>query len=159
MQITILAVGTIKEKFYIEAIKEFEKRLSRYCRLKIVEVDDEKTPDSASGKMCEQVLKKEGEKLSSHIPDNAYVISLAIEGKKYDSVEFSKRINNLAITGKSNIVFIIGGSLGICEDIKKKSDELISFSDMTFPHQLMRVILLEQVYRSYRIIQNEPYHK
>ena len=159
MQITILAVGTIKEKFYREAIKEFEKRLSRYCRLKIVEVDDEKTPDSDSIKMCELVLKKEGEKLSSHIPDNAYIISLAIEGKKYDSVGFSKRINNLAITGKSNIVFIIGGSLGICEDIKKRSDELISFSDMTFPHQLMRVILLEQVYRSYRIIQNEPYHK
>ena len=159
MQVTILAVGSIKEKFYREAIKEFEKRLSRYCRLKIVEVDDEKTPDSASGKMCELVLKKEGEKLSSHIPDNAYVISLAIEGKKYDSVEFSKRINNLAITGKSNIVFIIGGSLGICADIKKRSDELISFPDMTFPHQLMRVILLEQVYRSYRIIQNEPYHK
>ena len=159
MQVTILAVGSVKEKFYREAIKEFEKRLSRYCRLKIVEVDDEKTPDGASEKMCEQIVKKEGEKLSCHIPDNAYVISLAIEGKKYDSVEFSKRINNLAITGKSNIVFIIGGSLGICEDIKKRSDELISFSDMTFPHQLMRVILLEQVYRSYRIIQNEPYHK
>ena len=159
MQITILAVGSIKEKFYREAIKEFEKRLSRYCRLKIIEVDDEKTPDSGSEKMCEMVLKREGDKLSCHIPDNAYVISLTIEGRKYDSVEFSKKLNNLAITGKSNIVFIIGGSLGICEDIKKRSDELISFSDMTFPHQLMRVILLEQVYRAYRIIQNEPYHK
>lgn len=159
MQITILAVGTVKEKFYREAIKEFEKRLSRYCKLKIVEVDDEKTPDGASDKMCEQIIKKEGDKLSCHIPDNSYVISLAIEGKKCDSVAFSKKISNLAVTGNSNIVFIIGGSLGICEDIKKRSNELISFSDMTFPHQLMRVILLEQVYRAYRIINNEPYHK
>ena len=159
MQITILAVGSVKEKFYREAIEEFQKRLSRYCRLKITEVDDEKTVDGASEKMCAQILKKEGERIASHIPDNSYVIALAIEGRKLDSVAFSRKMENLGITGNSNIVFIIGGSLGIADEIKKRADELISFSDMTFPHQLMRVILLEQVYRAYRIINNEPYHK
>ena len=109
--------------------------------------------------MCEQILAKEGERLKRHITDDAYVIALAIEGKKYDSVAFSDKLNSLAVGGKSNIVFVIGGSLGICDDIKRRADELISFSDMTFPHQLMRVILLEQVYRAYRIMNNEPYHK
>ena len=159
MQITIIAVGKIKEKFYRDAIDEYSKRLSRYCKLKIIEVEDEKTPDGASDKLCEQIMQKEGEKIANNIPDNAYIISLAIEGKKYDSVAFAKKINNLGIQGKSHIVFIIGGSLGIIDAIKKKSDELISFSDMTFPHQLMRVILTEQIYRGYRIINNEPYHK
>ena len=159
MQITLLTVGKIKEKFYKDAIDEYAKRLGRYCRLKIVEVEDEKTPDKASDRQCEQILKKEGDRLKSHITDDAFVIALAIEGKKYDSVAFSKKIASEALRGNSNIVFIIGGSLGICEDIKKRADELISFSDMTFPHQLMRVILLEQVYRAYRIKTGEPYHK
>ena len=159
MQITILAVGKVKEKFYREAIEEFEKRLSRYCILKIIEVDDEKTPDNASDKACAQIMQKEGDRLKAHITEDAYVIALAIEGKKYDSVKFSEKLNLLGVRGKSNIVFVIGGSLGICDELKKRADELISFSDMTFPHQLMRVILLEQVYRAYRIINNEPYHK
>ena len=159
MQITVLCVGKIKEKFFRDALDEYSKRLSRYCRLKIVECDDEKTPDSASDRVCEQILAKEGERLKRHITDDAYVIALAIEGKKYDSVAFSDKLNSLAVGSKSSIVFVIGGSLGICDDIKRRADELISFSDMTFPHQLMRVILLEQVYRAYRIMNNEPYHK
>lgn len=159
MNISILTVGKIKEKFYRDAIDEYSKRLSRYCKLKIIEVEDEKTPDGASDVVCNQIMLKEAEKLKKYVADDAYVISLAIEGKKYDSVAFANKINNLGIQGKSNIVFIIGGSLGISGELKKRSDELISFSDMTFPHQLMRVILTEQIYRAYRIINNEPYHK
>lgn len=159
MQITILTVGKIKEKFYRDAIDEYSKRLSRYCKLKIVEVEDEKTPDGASDVVCNQIMAKEAEKLRKYISDDAYVVALAIEGKKYDSVGFSKKIDNLGIQGKSHIVFIIGGSLGIADELKNRADELISFSDMTFPHQLMRVILTEQIYRAYRIINNEPYHK
>lgn len=159
MQITILTVGKIKEKYYRDAIDEYSKRLSRYCKLKITEVDDEKTPDGASEKLCEQIMGKEGERILNHIPESAYVIALAIEGKKTDSVGFSVKLSNLTVSGKSDIAFIIGGSLGISPDIKKRADELLSFSDMTFPHQLMRVILLEQVYRAFRIMNNEPYHK
>lgn len=159
MQITIISVGKIKEKFYRDAIDEYTKRLSRYCKLKIVEVDDEKTVEGASEKACNQVMAKEAERITNHIAQDAYIIALAIEGKKYDSVSFARKINNLGIQGKSHIVFIIGGSLGIDENLKKRADELISFSDMTFPHQLMRVILTEQIYRGYRIINNEPYHK
>jgi len=159
MQITIISVGKIKEKFYRDAIDEYSKRLSRYCKLKIIEVDDEKTVEGASEKACRQVMLKEAERISGHVSEDAYIVALAIEGKKYDSVSFAKRINNLGIQGKSHIIFIIGGSLGIDEDLKKRANELISFSDMTFPHQLMRVILTEQIYRAYRIINNEPYHK
>ncbi len=159
MQITLLTVGKVKEKFYRDAIDEFAKRLSRYCKLKIVEVEDEKTPDGASDNLCSQIMDKEGDKLKKYITDDAYVIALAIEGKKYDSVSFSNKINSIGVGGKSHIIFVIGGSLGICNFIKKRADELISFSDMTFPHQLMRVILLEQIYRAYRIMNNEPYHK
>ena len=159
MQITIISVGKIKEKFYRDAIDEYAKRLSRYCKLKIVEVDDEKTVEGASEKVCNQVMAKEADRITNHIAQDAYIIALAIEGKKYDSVSFAGKINNLGIQGKSHIVFIIGGSLGIDENLKKRADELISFSDMTFPHQLMRVILTEQIYRGYRIINNEPYHK
>ena len=159
MKIIIICVGKIKEKLYRDAIAEYSKRLSRYCKLEIVELEDEKTPDNSSDKVNNDIMKKEGERISAHIPDDSYVISLAIEGKKLDSVSLSKKINSLGIEGKSKIVFIIGGSLGIDTNIKKQSNMLLSFSDMTFPHQLMRVILFEQIYRSYRIINNEPYHK
>lgn len=159
MKISIVCVGKIKEKFYRDAIAEYSKRLSKYCKLNIIEVEDEKTPDKASDKVCEQIMQKEATRIASHISDDAYVIALAIEGKKFDSVAFSKKIDNLGIQGNSNLVFIIGGSLGIDESLKKRANELISFSDMTFPHQLMRVILLEQTYRAYRIINGEPYHK
>jgi 23S rRNA (pseudouridine1915-N3)-methyltransferase len=159
MNITLVTVGKIKEKFYSEAIAEYSKRLSRYCKLEIVEVADEKTPDNASEVMETQIKLKEAERILKNIRDDSYCIALAIDGKKYNSVDFARHIEKLGIAGKSNIAFVIGGSLGLHESVLKRADEKISFSDMTFPHQLMRVILLEQIYRGYRIINNEPYHK
>lgn len=159
MKISILCVGKIKEKFYRDAIDEYMKRLSRYCKTEIVEVTDEKTPDEASEKEEMLIKEKEGERLLGKIKEDAYVISLAIEGKKMSSTQMASTIENLSLNGKSHIVFIIGGSLGLSRKVLDRSDLLLSFSDMTFPHQLMRVILLEQIYRSYRIINGEPYHK
>lgn len=159
MKITILTVGKIKEDFYRKAIAEYSKRLSRYCKLEIIEVTDEKTPDSASAVVEEQIKDKEGERLLKYIREDAYVIALAIEGKMLDSIELSKNIEQLGIMGKSHIIFVIGGSLGLSDRILKRANYKLSFSKMTFPHQLMRVILLEQIYRSYRIICKEPYHK
>ncbi len=159
MKITLIAVGKIKEKFYRDAISEYEKRLSKYCKLEIKEVADEKTPDNASETVNRQILEKEGERIKNLIPKDSYVIPLAIEGKKYDSVGFAQMIQKNTVSGVSHITFIIGGSLGIIEEIKKTSNQMISFSDMTFPHQLMRVILLEQIYRAFRIVNGEPYHK
>lgn len=159
MKITILTVGKIKEDFYRKAIAEYSKRLSRYCKLEIIEVTDEKTPDSANAVVEEQIKDKEGERLLKYIREDAYVIALAIEGKMLDSIELSKNIEQLGIMGKSHIIFVIGGSLGLSDRILKRADYKLSFSKMTFPHQLMRVILLEQIYRSYRIICKEPYHK
>ena len=159
MKICVLAVGKVKEKFYRDALAEYAKRLSRYCRLEILEVADEKTEENASDSMCEQVKAKEAERLLKYIKDDSYCIALAIEGKKTDSVAFSRKLENLGIAGRSSIVFVIGGSLGLHESVLKRADELVSFSDMTFPHQLMRVILLEQIYRGFRIAANEPYHK
>ena len=159
MKVTILCVGKIKESYLREAIDEYSKRLSRYCDLNIVEVDDEKTPDGAGEKMDQMIREKEGERLVKHIPDGAYVIATAIGGKEYTSVEFAEGIENLTVDGVSHIVFIIGGSLGLSAEVLESSDARISFSRMTFPHQLMRVILLEQIYRAFRIIKGEPYHK
>ena len=159
MKITLLTVGKIKEKYFTGAIEEYSKRLSRYCKLEIVEVADEKTPDKASEAEEVMINNKEGERLKKYISDNAYVITLAINGKMLDSVELSQKIEALGISGKSHIIFIIGGSLGLCNEILERADYSLSFSKMTFPHQLMRVILLEQIYRSYRILSNEPYHK
>ena len=126
---------------------------------KIIEVADEKTPDRASEVVCEQIKEKEAQRLMRHVREDAYVIALAIEGKQLDSVELAQKIDQLGITGKSQIQFVIGGSLGLHESLLKRADYKLSFSKMTFPHQLMRVILLEQIYRSYRIIAGEPYHK
>ena len=159
MNINIVCVGKIKEPFYRDAIGEYAKRLSRYCSLKITEVSDEKTKENATDKEIDIVLRKEGDKVLSHIKDNEYVIALAIDGKKYDSIAFADRIEKLSIEGSSDICFVIGGSLGLHNDVIKRADMKLSFSDMTFPHQLMRVILLEQIYRAYRIINKEPYHK
>lgn len=159
MNIKIITVGKIKEKFYKDAIDEYKKRLSSYCKINIVEVPDEKTKENASFNENNIVLKKEGERILSKINNNEYVIALAIDGKKLDSVEFARTINDLGLHSNSNICFIIGGSLGLHDDVLKTSNTKISFSDMTFPHQLMRVILLEQIYRGFRIINNEPYHK
>ena len=159
MKITLLTVGKVKEKFYVQAIGEFTKRLSRYCKLEILEVADEKTPVGGSGQAEEQIRQKEGERLLKHIRDDAYVISLEIGGKMLDSLEFSRKIEELGVQGTSHIIFLIGGSLGLGLNVLKRSDFSVSFSKMTFPHQLMRIILLEQIYRGYRIMAGEPYHK
>lgn len=159
MKITVLCVGKIKEKYYRDAVAEYEKRLSRYCKLEIIEVADEKTPDKASVALEDQIKQREAERILKYIRDDAYCIALAIDGKGYDSMGFSKHIDGLGIAGKSNVIFVIGGSLGLHESVLQRADERISFSAMTFPHQLMRVILLEQIYRCYRIINGEPYHK
>ena len=159
MKITLITVGKIKEKYFVDAIEEYSKRLSRYCKLDILELADEKTPDNASDAQNEQIKEKEGKRILLSIPENAYVIALAIEGKQLDSVELSEKISKLTVDGNSNIVFLIGGSLGLHHTVLKKADYLLSFSKMTFPHQLMRVVLLEQIYRSFRIMNHEPYHK
>lgn len=159
MNITVVTVGKVKESYYRDAIAEYLKRLSKYCKIEIVEVADEKTPDNASEALEIQIKAKEAERILKHIKDDMYVIALAIEGKKLDSVALSQKIEQLGISGKSNIAFVIGGSLGLHADVLNRADFKLSFSDMTFPHQLMRVILLEQIYRSYRIMNKEPYHK
>lgn len=159
MRITVVCVGKIKEKFYRDAIAEFEKRLSKYCKYEIVEVADEKTPDNASHAEEEQIKEKEGTRILSKIKDDAFVCTLEIAGKKFTSVAFASWMEKLTVSGKSHIVFVIGGSLGLHSSVLARSNQAISFSDMTFPHQLMRVILSEQIYRGFRIMNNEPYHK
>ena len=159
MRISIVCVGKVKEKYFTGAIDEYSKRLSRYCKLEIVEVPDEKTPDGASEAVNLQIKEKEGRRILDKIPEDAYVMVLAIEGKQPDSVELSEKVEKLGVRGESHIVFVIGGSLGLSSEVMKRANEAISFSRMTFPHQLMRVVLLEQVYRAYRIMNNEPYHK
>lgn len=159
MKITILCVGKIKEKYFSMAIDEYVKRLSRYCKLEIIEVPDEKTDENASAAEEKMVKEREGERIRKNIRDTSYVIALAIDGKQLDSVELSEKIEKLGVQGVSHITFVIGGSLGLDERILERADYKLSFSKMTFPHQLMRVVLLEQIYRSYRIMNGEPYHK
>ena len=159
MKITILCVGKIKEKYFSDAIAEYAKRLSRYCKLEIVEVADEKTPDRASQTEIDQIKTKECDRLLKYVKDDAFKIVLAIQGSRMTSEKFSAYIEQLGVRGVSHIMFFIGGSLGLDERILKMADYSLSFSDMTFPHQLMRVILLEQIYRGYRISFGEPYHK
>lgn len=159
MKITIIGVGKIKESFFREAVAEYEKRLGRYCKLEICEVADEKTPDGASAAVEDAIKEKEADRILSRLTEDSYVIILDIGGKRVDSVAFGKKIEQLGISGKSHLVFVIGGSLGLHEKVKNRADMAVSFSDMTFPHQLMRVILLEQIYRGYRIVKGEPYHK
>lgn len=159
MKITVLTVGKIKEKYLRDAIAEYSKRLSRYAKLEIIEVADEKTPDNASETVETNIKNKEAERLLKYIRDDAYLITLEIKGKQLTSEELAQKIDTLGIQGTSHIIFAIGGSLGLGEEVLKRSNYALSFSKMTFPHQLMRVILLEQIYRSYRIICKEPYHK
>lgn len=159
MKITIITVGKIKEKYLKDAIAEYSKRLSKYCKLDIIEVADEKTPDNASELVENQIRSKEAERILKHIKEDAFVVTLEINGKQLTSEELAKKIDILGIQGHSHIAFIIGGSIGLGNEVLKKSNFALSFSKMTFPHQLMRVILLEQIYRSYRIINGEPYHK
>lgn len=159
MNITVITVGKIKEKYLRAAIEEYSKRLSRYCKLSIIEVQDEKTPDNASEKEEQLIKDKEGEALLKNIKDNMYVVALDLKGKMLSSEELSDFISDLGIRGDSNIAFIIGGSLGLSLAVLERADYKLCFSKMTFPHQLMRAILLEQVYRGFRIMQGEPYHK
>lgn len=159
MKITLITVGKIKEKYLRDAIGEYSKRLSRYCKLEVVEVADEKTPDNASETVENQIRQKEAERILKHIKEDSYVITLEINGKMLDSPGLAEKIENLGTKGESHLTFVIGGSIGLGEEVLKSSDFGLSFSKMTFPHQLMRVILLEQIYRSFRIINGEPYHK
>lgn len=159
LNITVLCVGKIKEKYFTDAILEYKKRLSRYCKLELVEVPDEPTPDNPSVREKELVLEKEGEKILKKIPDSAHVTALCIEGKQLSSEALAKNISTLASSGVSHRVFIIGGSMGLSDAVKHRADMKLSFSPMTFPHQLMRVILLEQMYRAFNISQGGKYHK
>ena len=146
----IICVGKIKEKFFVSAIEEYSKRISKYTKLDIIEISDEADITVA--------LKKEGEKILSKIKDNDYVVTLEIEGNSLDSVEFAKKIDNNFGSNK-NLTFVIGSSYGLDDMVKLRSDYKLSFSKFTFPHQLFRVILLEQIYRAYKINNNENYHK
>lgn len=159
MKITVISVGKIKEKYFTGAIEEYAKRLSRYCKLDLIEVPDEKTPDGASEGLELQIKEKEGERILQKIPDGAFVVALAIDGKMLDSEELAGQMERWNVGGISHVVFLIGGSLGLAPTVLKRADYKLSFSKMTFSHQLMRVILLEQVYRSFRIRNHEPYHK
>lgn len=159
MKITLITVGKIKEAFYREAVSEYRKRLSRYCNLEIREVEDERTPDGISDTEKAQILKKEGGRIVKLLPENAYVVTLEIEGRSYTSEAFAQKLADFGVQGQSHIAFVIGGSLGLHNIVKERADLAVSFSEMTFPHQLMRVVLLEQLYRAFRIINGEPYHK
>lgn len=159
MEIRVLSVGKIKEKYLNDGIAEYAKRLSRYCKLTFVQVPDEKTPDRASDAQNEQIRNTEGQRLLKHIRPQDYVIALAIEGQMPDSVGLSQKLNRLGVNGVSTIDLVIGGSLGLSSEVLSRADEKLSFSKLTFPHQLMQLILLEQIYRAYRIMNGEPYHK
>jgi 23S rRNA (pseudouridine1915-N3)-methyltransferase len=159
MNINIIAVGRLKEKYWTEAVTEYSKRLSRYIKLQITELTDEKAPENLSEAQKEQVMKKEGDRILKSIGENEYVVCLEINGKQLSSEEFSQFFETHMLNGVSTISFVIGGSLGLHKDVIKKADYHLSFSKMTFPHQLMRVVLLEQIYRSIKISKNEPYHK
>jgi len=159
MNITIITVGKLKERYFKEAVEEYSTRLSKYCKLEIAEVPDEKAPENLSPAEELIVIQKEGQGILKYVKDDTYMIALAIQGKELSSEGLADFINNLGIKGRSNIAFVIGGSLGLCNEVLKRADFKLSFSPMTFPHQLMRVILLEQIYRGFRIIKGEPYHK
>lgn len=159
MNIDIITVGKIKEKYLKEGIAEYKKRLIPFCRINIIEVCDEKAPEKLSDVEKNLILKKEANRILSKIKPSSYIISLCIEGKEWSSEEMAATMNHLMVDGKSHITFIIGGSLGLADEIKHKSNLLLSFSKLTFPHQLMRMVLLEQIYRWFKIIRGEPYHK
>ena len=159
MNISIITIGKLKEKYLKAGIDEYLKRLSSYAKIEVIEMSDEKAPEELSPAEMEQVKQKEGEKLLSKLSPDTYVIALAIDGKMKSSEELADSLDKLATYGKSKIAFVIGGSLGLSQEVLNRADEKLSFSKMTFPHQLMRLILLEQVYRAFRINRGEPYHK
>ncbi|MEH7503430.1 23S rRNA (pseudouridine(1915)-N(3))-methyltransferase RlmH [Neobacillus drentensis] len=159
MNISIVTVGKLKEKYLKQGIEEYLKRLTAYAKVDLIEVADEKAPEVLSELEMVQVKQKEGERILARISQDTYVIALAIQGKLGSSEELAESLDKLATYGKSKIAFVIGGSLGLSEEVIKRSNEQLSFSRMTFPHQLMRLILVEQIYRAFRINRNEPYHK
>ena len=159
MNISIISVGKLKEKYLKSGIEEYTKRLGSYTKINEIEVADEKAPEQLSDADMEIVKKKEAERILAKISPDAYVIALAIDGKMKTSEQLAKDIESLMTYGRSKIVFVIGGSLGLHDEVLKRADEKLSFSKMTFPHQLMKLILVEQVYRAFRIMKGEPYHK
>jgi 23S rRNA (pseudouridine1915-N3)-methyltransferase len=159
VNISIITIGKLKEKYLKQGIEEYLKRLSSYAKVEIIELADEKAPENLSESEMKQVKQKEGERILAKISDDTYVIALAINGKQKSSEELAKEIDSLATYGKSKVAFVIGGSLGLSSEVMKRSNAALSFSKMTFPHQLMRLVLVEQIYRAFRIIRNEPYHK
>ncbi|HHT57709.1 23S rRNA (pseudouridine(1915)-N(3))-methyltransferase RlmH [Herbinix luporum] len=159
MKVSLICVGKLKEKYLTMAVDEYKKRLSRYCTLDIIELPDEKTPDNAGKALEEAIKKKEGQRILRVLKEDSFCIALAIQGNMLSSEQLASYMEKLFVSGKSHISFVIGGSLGLSEEVLKRAHYQLSFSKMTFPHQLMRLILLEQIYRSYRIINKEPYHK
>lgn len=159
MNIDIICVGSIKEKYYIDAIKEYSKRLISYTDIDIIEVDEYKIPNNPSNAQINEGLEKERQIIESKIKDRSYIIALVIEGKQLSSEDLSKKIEDITIEGYSNITFLIGSSYGMSKELKNKANLKLSFSKMTFPHQLIRVVLTEQIYRAFKIMRNEPYHK
>ena len=158
MKITVIGVGKIKEKYFTSAIAEYAKRLSRFTQFEIIEIPDEKIPENASQKEIEQIKNKEGKGILSKIKENSYLVALCIEGTELSSEELAQKIEQISMQS-SHITFVIGGSLGLCDDIKKSAKLQLSFGKMTLPHQLMRVVLSEQIYRAFKINNNESYHK
>lgn len=159
MQIRIIAVGKLKEAYFSDAAAEYSKRIGRFAKIETVQIPDRRIPDRASAAQERQVLEQEGQDILAKIAPQDYVAALCVEGKKLDSPAFAQKLSALALSGKSTVTFVIGGSLGLSDTVKRRADLRLSFSDMTFPHQLMRVILLEQVYRAFKILANETYHK
>lgn len=159
IQITVISVGKIKEKYFVSAIEEYDKRLKRYASMNLIELKDEAVPDNLSENERRIVLEKEGQRIIEKIPHGSYVVALCVEGKQISSEELSEYINNSVLSGKSHITFIIGGSLGLSDEVKNRADFKLSFSKMTFPHRLMKVILMEQIYRAFTIIEGKTYHK
>lgn len=157
MNITIISVGKIKEKHMKQGIDEYLKRLTAYTKINILELPDEKAPENLSHTQMQQIKKKEGDRILDKIHPDAYVIALAIEGKQASSEHFAEHLGRLSASGKNSVIFVIGGSLGLSDEVMRRADEALSFSKMTFPHQLMRLILVEQVYRAFRILRGEPY--
>ncbi|MBD9364721.1 23S rRNA (pseudouridine(1915)-N(3))-methyltransferase RlmH [Leuconostoc mesenteroides] len=159
MNIKLITVGKLKEKYLTEGISEYTKRLSRFCKVQVVELIDEKTPENASEAQNNQIMAREGERIQAKIGSRDYVIVLAIEGKQFPSEEFSQKLEAIAVNGYSDITFIIGGSLGLSKAIKQRANLKMSFGLLTLPHQLMRLVLIEQIYRAFMIQQGSPYHK
>lgn len=159
MRIRIVCIGKLKEKYWTDAVDEYTKRISRYCDIEIVQLKESRLPDKASASDEQTVIYEEGQTILKNIKDGTYVITLEVKGKQLSSEELAEKIERLPIEGRSDITFVIGGSLGLSKEVSQRADFKLSFSKMTFPHQMMRVVLLEQIYRAFKIIKNETYHK